>query len=300
MMPRLVRAALAAVVVSHLVSHVAPAQGMPSRTPARPFGTMKEQAALQQQWLAKRLDTFLPALMRKHRVDLWVVPMREYNEDPIFSAIVAPTTFAARRRTIYVFFDKCAAGGVEPSPTCDKGIERVALGGGTQGGVFTARASTKTVIGSAGPRQAEVWGDEQWGLLKTVIEERNPRTIAINSSTVFAFTDGLTSGELAGMSTALGPRWSAKFRPAEGLALELLASRLPEETELRRPLGTERGGHARELAARESVREREDGARVDCDRARAALLDHGLEQSPLFVAQQLGLARPRRSDHCLG
>ena len=64
---------------------------------------------MQQAWLQKRLDTFLPALMRKHGIDMWVVPMREYNEDPVFSSITAPDTFAARRRTIYVFFDKCAA-----------------------------------------------------------------------------------------------------------------------------------------------------------------------------------------------
>ena len=51
----------------------------------RPFGTLREQAALQQAWLKQRLDTFLPALMRKHGIDLWVVPMREYNEDPVFS-----------------------------------------------------------------------------------------------------------------------------------------------------------------------------------------------------------------------
>ena len=44
--------------------------------------------------------------MRQYGIDLWVVPMREYNEDPVFKALVGPTTFAARRRTIYVFFDK--------------------------------------------------------------------------------------------------------------------------------------------------------------------------------------------------
>ena len=50
----------------------------------RPFGTLREQAEMQQAWLKKRLDTFLPALMRKYGIDLWVVPMREYNEDPVF------------------------------------------------------------------------------------------------------------------------------------------------------------------------------------------------------------------------
>jgi Xaa-Pro aminopeptidase len=193
----------------------------------RPFGTLQEQADLQRDWLKKRLDTFLPALMRKHEIDLWVVPMREYNEDPIFSAVTAPETFAARRRTIYVFFDSCAASGAAPGPSC---VERIALGGTSQGGVFQARRSTKAAAGNVGRGpQAELWGDEQWQALKTLVEERRPKVIGIDRSTVFAFTDGLSSGELKGMSAALGDAWAAKFKDAEGLPLELIASRLPEE-----------------------------------------------------------------------
>jgi Xaa-Pro aminopeptidase len=198
-----------------------------AQAPERPFGTLREQAAMQQDWLRKRLDTFLPPLMRKHGIDMWVVPMREYNEDPVFVALAAPETFAARRRTIYVFFDKCAAAGTSPSASC---VERIALGGTSQGGVFEARRSTKAAAGDVGRgRQAELWGDEQWQALKTVIEERTPRVIGINRSTVFAFSDGLSSGELQGMSAALGEAWTAKFRNAEGLPLDLIASRLPEE-----------------------------------------------------------------------
>ena len=65
----------------------------------RPFGTLREQAALQQSWLEKRLKTVLPGLMRKHGIDMWVIPMREYNEDPTFTSLVSPTTFAARRNS---------------------------------------------------------------------------------------------------------------------------------------------------------------------------------------------------------
>jgi Xaa-Pro aminopeptidase len=194
---------------------------------ARPFGTLREQAAMQQQWLKKRLDTFLPALMRKHGLDMWVVPMREYNEDPIFTAVTSPETFAARRRTIYVFFDTCAAAGTPPSAAC---VQRLALGGTSQGGVFEARRSVQQAAGDVGRgRQAELWGNEQWQVLKTVIEERNPRVIGINRSTVFAFSDGLSSGELHGMSAALGEKWTSRFKNAEALPLELIASRLPEE-----------------------------------------------------------------------
>jgi len=192
----------------------------------RPFGTLREQAAIQQSWLQQRLDTFLPALMRKHAIDMWVIPMREYVEDPVFKALTAPETFAARRRTIYVFFDKCAAAGTSTTGC----VERIALGGTSQGGVFEARRSTKQAAGDVGRgQQAELWGDEQWQALKAVIEERSPRVIGINRSTVFAFSDGLSSGELQGMSAALGDRWTSRFRNAEALPLELIASRLPPE-----------------------------------------------------------------------
>jgi hypothetical protein len=194
---------------------------------ARPFGTLREQAAMQQDWLRKRLDRFLPAIMRKHAIDMWVVPMREYNEDPVSSAVTSPETFAARRRTIYVFFDTCAAAGTAPSASC---VQRIALGGTSQGGVFEARRSVQQAAGNIGRgRQAELWGDEQWQALKTVIDERNPSVIGIDRSTVFAFSDGLSSGELQGMSAALGEKWTSRFKNAEGLPLELIASRLPEE-----------------------------------------------------------------------
>ena len=198
----------------------------------RPFGTLREQADLQQKWLDKRMATVLPTLMRKYRVETWVIPMREYNEDPVFSSLVSPTTFAARRRTIYVFHDPCGPGG---SPGCDKPIEKLALGGTSQGGVFTAVRSTKAAAGPAGgnvQQNAELWGDEQWQVLVAEIEKRNPQSIAINTSRVFAFNDGLSSGELEGMREALGPKWTSRLKPADDLALDLIASRLPEEGEM--------------------------------------------------------------------
>lgn len=201
-----------------MVSTVVP---LTAQAPTRPFGTLREQAGVQQQWLARRMETVLPGLMRRYGVDLWVIPMREYNEDPLFTSLVSATTFAARRRTIYVFFDRGPA----------RGVERIALGGTSQGGLYEAVRSTKAIAGGAGVGgpQAELWGDDQWQVLKRVIEERNPKVIAINSSRTFAFADGLSSGELEGMRAALGPALAARFKPAEGLAVDFIATRLPEE-----------------------------------------------------------------------
>lgn len=188
--------------------------------PLRPFGTLREQADIQQRWLQSRMTTVLPAIMRKYAVDMWVVPMREYNEDPVFTSIVSPTTFAARRRTIYVFAMR------------GDSVERIALGGSSQGGVYTALRSTQAAAGPAGgraERNAELWGDEQWLALKKVIEDRNPRTIAVNVSRVFAFSDGLSAGEMEGMRETLGDKWTSRFVRHDGLALDLVATRLPEE-----------------------------------------------------------------------
>ncbi len=196
--------------------------GLRTADTLRPFGTLREQAVLQQRWLELRMERTLPALMRREGVDMWVVPMREYNEDPIFRAITSPTTFAARRRTIYIFSDRDGTG-----------IERIALGGSSQGGVFAAPRSAKPVGAPAagGPpaRQAELLGDEQWSMLRQIVEERKPRKIAINTSRVSAFADGLASGEKEAMLEALGPEWTIRLANAEGLAVDFIAARQPEE-----------------------------------------------------------------------
>jgi Xaa-Pro aminopeptidase len=150
--------------------------------------------------------------MRENNVQMWIVPMREYNEDPVFSSLVSPTTFAARRRTIYVFFDR----GLE------RGIERLALGGTSQGGLYVAYRDTTLA------NNAELWGKEQWKLLTKVVEERDPRTIAVNISHTHAFSDGLSAGEWEQLQEALGPRYVARVVRAERLAHDFIAIRLPE------------------------------------------------------------------------
>jgi Xaa-Pro aminopeptidase len=198
----------------------------------RPFGTLREQALLQQQWLRRRMQVVLPTLMQKHGVDMWVIPMREYVEDPVFTSIVSPTTFAARRRTIYVFYDPCTK---TPRALCDAAFGRVALGGTSQGGVYQALRSTQAAAGPAGGRaeqRAELLGDEQWQTLTRLVEERAPQVIAINKSYDWAFADGLTDAEADMLMRALGPKWQPRVKRAEQLAVELIATRLPEEEQV--------------------------------------------------------------------
>ena len=196
-----------------LVADAAPAQ-------ERPFGTLREQAVLQQQWLSARLERVLPRLLREHGVDMWIVPVREYNEDPVFFSLVAPTTMAARRRTIYVFHDR---GG-------EAGVERLAIGGSTQGGLYEVVRDAHAAMGMAGAqrRAAEPFGPEQWRLLTPLVEARDPGTIAVDISHTFAFSDGLSAGEWEQLQAALGERYAERVVRRELLPLQYLEERLPE------------------------------------------------------------------------
>lgn len=193
--------------------------------PRRPFGTLRAQADLQQSWLAERLDENLPRIMREHDVDMWVVAMREYNEDPVFRALVSPTTFAARRRTIYIFHDR--------GP--EEGVERLALGGTSQGGLYEAVRATAV---AADGRAAELWGKDQWDLFGRMVRDRDPRTIAVNISHDHNFADGLSAGEWEQMREALGPDLAGRVVREPLLAIEYLAMRVPSMTPVYRRMQT--------------------------------------------------------------
>ena len=187
-----------------------------AQEPVRPLGTLREQAVIQQQWLQYRLDSVLPRLMRQYGVDMWIVAMREYNEDPVFWSLVSPTTFFARRRTIYVFTDRGPA----------RGVERLALGGGSQGGVYQAYVARDTIDPSIG-RRPELVGAGQWELLARIVREREPKKIAVDISHTHAFSDGLSAGEWEQLSAALPPGYLARVVHAEGLALDYQSIRAP-------------------------------------------------------------------------
>jgi hypothetical protein len=188
-----------------LLCSATPAAEPPWRLPP-----LREQAGIQGQWLKARLDRALPALMRRHGVAMWLVIMREYNEDPVFYSLVPPTTMAARRRTIFVFHDRG-----------ERGVERLALGGGSQGGLYTVYRDP------ADPGR-EIMGENQWATLRKIVEERRPATIAIDISPTHAFSDGLSAGEYEQLQAALGPEWMKRVVRGELLPLQYIQVRLPE------------------------------------------------------------------------
>lgn len=193
---------------------------VPRDAPPRihPLPDLRQRAEERQRWLEARLDRVVPTLMEEYGVEMWILSMREYAEDPVFFSIVAPTTFAARRRSIYVFHRKP-----------DGSVERLALGGGSQGGVYESFRSSKPVSEREGDGQgnAELWGNEQWRLLRELVEERDPADIVLNIDEHQAFSDGLHAGEREALERALGPTYLERVRREPRLALNTVAVRVP-------------------------------------------------------------------------
>ena len=187
---------------------------------------------------------------------MWLVICREYNEDPVFFSLVSPTMFAARRRTIYVFFDRGE----------EKGIERLALGGGSNGGLYTVYRDT-------GIEGREIYGEGQWVLLKKLIDERKPSTIAINISHTHAFSDGLSSGEREKLESALGTENLKRIVRAENLALEYIETRLPEMLPTYRQMM-----ETRSLVDRPRVFKRSNHSRQDHESGRRVVAAAASEQ----------------------
>jgi len=174
--------------------------------------SLREQAKEQQDWLERRLDTVLPLLMDEYDVDMWILSMREYAEDPVFWSITSATTFAARRRSIYVFHRQD-----------DGSVDRLALGGSDQGGVFESyKDPDQSVAGR------ELWGGSQWDLLRRLLERADPKNIVLNIDGTNAFADGLHAGEREELEKALGADLMKKVIRVPELAVDYIAVRIPE------------------------------------------------------------------------
>jgi Xaa-Pro aminopeptidase len=167
---------------------------------------LRERAQVQDAWLANRLDTIVPRLMREAGVDMWVLIAREYLEDPVMTTMLNATSMRARRRTILIFHD----------PGNGRPIERLTVSRYGLGGLFA-------------PAWDPASQPDQWARLAELIAARNPNVIRVNVSPDSAFGDGLTHSQYRELIEALPQRLRARVRASDDLAIGWLETRIPEE-----------------------------------------------------------------------
>ena len=167
---------------------------------------MRERAEVIDQWLATRVQTVLPMLMRRADIDMWVIIAREYNEDPVIRTFLPSTWQAARRRTMLLIFD----------PGDGQPLETLAVARYDVGETFSKSWDK------------ELHGD-QWQRLAELIEERNPRRIGVNFSDTFALADGIAHTEFRLLHDALPQSLRDRVVSAEDLAIGWLETRTEDE-----------------------------------------------------------------------
>lgn len=198
---------LAALAVLLSPSGAALAQGEDAAAP--PILPLRDRAELVDRILEERLDTLIPRIMREQGVDMWVLMAREYFEEPVVASMLDARSMSARRRTILIFFDP---GGQAP-------VERLTVSRYGLGGLFEP----------AWDPEAE---PDQWEAVAGIIEARNPGTIAVNTSDLTAFGDGMTLSQHRAMVAALPPEYQARIVSGERLAVRWLETRTPLEMEI--------------------------------------------------------------------
>ena len=168
----------------------------------------EDRPAVQNALLTERLDTLLPQLMRETQIDMWVVIAREYNDDPVFLSLVPKPRFTARRTTMLVFFDRG-----------DAGVEKLTVSRYPLGSMYKAAWEGGDL-------------DAQWRRLAEVIAERDPKTIAVNSSDLWPVADGLSHSLYEKLAGALEPTFRARIASAEALTVRWMETRTPAEVEV--------------------------------------------------------------------
>jgi Xaa-Pro aminopeptidase len=174
-----------------------------------PILNARERAATENRILAARLDTIIPAIMREQGVDLWLMVAREYFEEPVVASMLDAENMHARRRTILIFHD----------PGNGKPIERLTVSRYGLGGLF-----------------APAWDPnkqpDQWQAVADLIAARDPAKIAINTSDLYQFADGMTLSQYEKFTGALPASLRSRIVSGEALAIRWLETRTPAEMEI--------------------------------------------------------------------
>lgn len=168
--------------------------------------SLREQMNVRGAWLRKRFDTLLLPMMRKHNVAMWIVTNEEFHSDAVTESIVPPVPMVGRR-DFFIFFDN------------GNTLERFAV-------VRYEEEQLKkfyTLIGPAGGKISDI--------IKKIVDERKPKTIALNMGYGRGQADGITRDAYKFLAETLGKDYESRFVSAGNLVTDYLDTRLAEELE---------------------------------------------------------------------
>lgn len=177
-------------------------QPMPQILPVR------QQAEVLRLILRQRLEHILPAAMRQADLDMWIILCQEDDYDPVFKSMVPLDTWAPILQML-IFYDQ--------GPTA--GIERINLSMTDTGDLYDR------------PWKG-VNPQEQWQLLSSIIQERHPRHIGLNTGSIQWAAGGLTHNLYQQLVQALPTAYTECLVSAERACTHWLMTLTESELQL--------------------------------------------------------------------
>ena len=160
---------------------------------------LEVQSELSTEILRERLDKVLPWAMESSDIDFWIVMGKENNEDPIMKTLFSWDMPNARRISILAFY-------------YDKKSKKV----------------RKMMFGSHSPIMNSIYENVQnkdencWQGLKRIIDEINPKSIAVQESKNYGFCDGLIYSLYKELIESLSESQRSRICSAEKLSVKWL------------------------------------------------------------------------------
>jgi Xaa-Pro dipeptidase len=168
--------------------------------------TLREQMDVRETWLKKRLDALLQPMMKRNGIDVWIVVNEEFHSDPVTPQITPPIPIVGRR-DFFVFIDN--GDKLAKFAVVRYAEERL-------GNHYVVLSPPRDKIGET---------------LRKLIDDRSPKTIALNLGGSRGQQNGLTFDGHKALAEILGPENERKFVSAAKFLTEFLDTRLPDEFE---------------------------------------------------------------------
>jgi len=167
--------------------------------------TIREQYKVCDELLKDRLENLMPKLLKETGVDMWLVICREYNEDPVFKTLTPQLVKNASRTSCFIF--SLDAEGKYEALSLSRPNPRLAP-------YYIQAYDPKT--------------QDQYEAILKVVNDRNPKRVAVNVSVDCAQADGLSKKMWDNLYAHLGDRMVAD----DSIAIRWLETRTQKELEL--------------------------------------------------------------------
>jgi Xaa-Pro dipeptidase len=161
-----------------------------------------------------KLDLILPGAMRDNNVDMWIHVTQQGQQDPL--ALQFGDTYG------YLVFTDLGHKIERAAFGSPGAVERIDV----RGSAAIARALSSY---DAGYRIAEGYGDEVFDEFRKFVEERDPKTIAVNTSSWLVVADGMSHSAYERLVKVLGPKYSQRLVSADKVITDFLVRRTARE-----------------------------------------------------------------------